>query len=173
MKDLHHLYVECLDELDAIGIVYGNIKSITVNTRAKSRWGLCQKRKVVDLSSPTSVYEYDISISYRLMEDSVSDVAVKTTIIHEILHTCKNGHGHTGEWQKLANRVNSAYGYNIKRTTSAEEKGLKNIYTTPVYKYAVVCTHCGHEYRRAKMTSVIKNPENYRCSHCKGKLVRA
>ena len=172
MKDLQKLYHECLDELSSIGIVCGNIKCVTVNTRAKKRWGLCKRVEAINYASPVPVYEYEISISYRLLEDSVRDEAAKNTIIHELLHTCEGGHGHRGNWQKLANRVNAVYGYNIQRTTSSEEKGIESVYEKPVLQYAVACTHCGHEYHRLKMTSVIKTPERYRCSHCGGNLKR-
>ena len=42
MKDLKKLANECMAELDAIGIQYGNVISWEVNTRAKNRWGQCR-----------------------------------------------------------------------------------------------------------------------------------
>lgn len=172
MKDLQKLYQECLNELTDIGIVCGNIKSVTVNTKAKSRWGLCKRKTVIDYKSPVQKYEFEISISYRLLEDEVKDEAAKNTIIHELLHTCEGGHGHKGNWQRLANRVNTAYGYDIKRTTSYDEKGVEDIRVAPVYKYVIACEECGHEYKRTKQTSLIKAPERYRCGKCGGKLQR-
>ena len=37
MKDLMKLAKECMSELDAIGVKYGNVVEWKVNTRAKSR----------------------------------------------------------------------------------------------------------------------------------------
>ena len=42
MKDLKKLANECMAELDAIGVQYGNVISWEVNTRAKNRWGQCR-----------------------------------------------------------------------------------------------------------------------------------
>ena len=39
MKDLKKLANQCMAELDAIGVQYGNVISWEVNTRAKNRWG--------------------------------------------------------------------------------------------------------------------------------------
>ena len=39
MRDLTAYAIECMTELDNIGIEYGNIIEFTVNTRAKKRWG--------------------------------------------------------------------------------------------------------------------------------------
>lgn len=42
MKDLKKLANQCMAELDAIGVQYGNVISWEVNTRAKNRWGQCR-----------------------------------------------------------------------------------------------------------------------------------
>lgn len=42
MRDLTAYAIECMTELDNIGIEYGNIIEFTVNTRAKKRWGQCK-----------------------------------------------------------------------------------------------------------------------------------
>ena len=38
-KRLDEMFNECIDEMDAIDIPYGKITEVTVNYRAKSRWG--------------------------------------------------------------------------------------------------------------------------------------
>lgn len=70
---------------------------------------------------------YTINISCRLLEESVPREILKQTVLHEILHTCKNCMNHKTEWKEVANQVNRAYGYNIKRCTSAEELGLQDV----------------------------------------------
>ena len=42
MKDLKKLANQCMAELDAIGVQYGNVVLWEVNTRAKNRWGQCR-----------------------------------------------------------------------------------------------------------------------------------
>ncbi len=106
MKDLKLLVDECIAELNSIGINCGRIRNIEINTRAKSRWGQCKTVK-------TGVF--DIEISARLLDDNVDDLAAKNTIIHELLHTVKGCHGHTGKWKILAEYVNKKFTqYNIK-----------------------------------------------------------
>ena len=75
MKDLHKLVAECQADLASIDISYGRVKTWVINCRAKARWGLCKKR---------SDGYFEIEISGALLDDNVSDVAAKNTIIHEL-----------------------------------------------------------------------------------------
>lgn len=162
MKDLKFLLNECITELNYIGIDCGKIRNIEINIRAKSRWGLCRTVK-------SGVY--DIEISSRLLEDNVKDIVTKNTIIHELLHTVKGCHGHTGKWKVLAEYVNKKLPqYNIKRTARSEEKGIETEAKEPTYRYAVQCTKCGQIIRRQKMSKLIQHPQRYRCAKCGGKL---
>ena len=122
MKNLISLANKCMAQLDEIGIEYAQSIRWEVNTRAKKRWGLCEKH-------PNGVYT--ISISYRLLADDVADDGAINTIIHELLHTCKGCMNHGENWKREANKVNRAYGYNIKRCSSAEEKGVEQIESMP------------------------------------------
>ena len=158
MKDLKMTANKCMSMLDNIGIEYGTISKWEINSRAIKRWGQCKKRND----------NFIISISSKLLEDSVDNKALETTVLHELLHTVEGCLNHGNKWQNVANRVNSRYGYNIKRTTSSEEKGIER---TP-YTYMVKCKDCGCEIGRYKMSSVISHPQNYRCGSCGGKLER-
>ena len=99
MKDLKTLAAECEAELRSLNIQPGEINSWIVNTRAKNRWGQC-KRYLPGL--------FDISISARLLQDSVSDQAAKNTIMHELLHTVKGCYGHRGKWKVLCRSIPSS-----------------------------------------------------------------
>ena len=122
MKDLQKLFEECKKELDYIGIEYGYIESIIINNRAKKRWGQC---KITYRSSCWQNRVFSINISERLLRDDITDNACKNTIMHEILHTCENCFNHGSEWKRMAELINDCYFfYNIKRTTSSEEKGI-------------------------------------------------
>ena len=168
MKNLDRLVAECKADIESLGIELGNIISVTVNTRAKRRWGQC-------CGSPRG---YRITISDRLLKDDVDDMATKNTIAHELLHTICGGNGHTGEWKKAAEKLNRAYGYNIKRCTSSEEKGVENVVSAVKRngpKYIIRCENCGLEfkyYKKSKMiTNFIDRPDYVRkycrCSKCK------
>lgn len=160
MKDLQQLFKEAKEDLEAIDIKYGDIYSVVVNTRAKKRWGQCQR---------IGSY-YKIEISDRLLQDDVSYEATMNTLIHEILHTCPNCMNHGAAWKKLAERVNSFYPqYNIKRITSSEEKGIAADRMAE-YKYSVVCKSCGAEAKYMKRGKVIqlleKGSKSCRCYNC-------
>lgn len=169
MKDLNRLIEECKAEVEAVGIEIGNIYKVSVNNRAIKRWGRCRR-------SPYGTYE--IEISYRLMGDDVDDKATKTTIIHELLHTVRGGNGHTGEWKRCANLMNKTYGYDIKRTTSCDEKGVAEVVSTIKRngpKYRILCEHCGKVYNYYKRSKIInyfiespyKANRDCKCGRCK------
>lgn len=159
MKNLNMLVMDCKTELDNLNIEYGFIQSVTINTRAKKRWGMCTKE---------GEGVYKIEISSKLLKDDVEDIHAKNTIIHEILHTCDGCLNHGKEWQKLANKVNNAYGYNIKRTTSYAEKGIER----PTANYIVKCPCCNAKWEYMRMTKTVQFPNKYQCSKCKEKLIR-
>lgn len=90
------------------------------------------------------------------MADNVTDKSLDTTIIHEILHTVDGCLNHKAKWQEMANIVNNAYGYNIKRTTSAEEMGVERIEKKIVYHYEIKCTKCNNVWKYQKESKVVK-----------------
>lgn len=156
MKDLMKLVNECMSELNAIGVKYGNVTEWKVNYRAKTRWGLCKKH----------YSEYTIEITNELLADNLSDKPAKETIFHELIHTCKGCMNHGTEWQKIANLVNDCYGYNIKRATSSEEKGV-DLKANVIYKYQYKCSKCGQIVRKTKACRFTREYTEYGCGICK------
>ena len=163
MRNLDEYAIQCMEELDAIGIEYGNIIEVKINTRAKKRWGQCR-------AIPGG---YSINISAILLDERNDEQGLKETIIHELLHSCKGCMNHGENWKRLAAKVNRAYGYNIKRCSSAEDKGVQEE-TRPVnmrtVNYIIKCNQCGHTYTRTRMSKIIQHPERYRCGCCGGNL---
>lgn len=160
MKDYKKLREICLEEVKAAGIVPGNIVEWKINTRAKCRWGQCTINKRTG--------ECIIDISYQLLNDErVSEKSCKETIIHEILHTCKGVKGHTGLWKRYAEIMNSKYGYNIKRVSSHEEKGLEeHISKSLPYRYMFECKYCGQKINKKKKCKFTKYYRLYGCGRC-------
>lgn len=162
MKNLEKLVEECKKELDEIGVPYQTVQNWSVNTRAKSKWGQCKK---------VSTGVFDINISQCLLQDEVSDTAVKNTIIHELLHTVEGCYDHKRKWKLFAEKVNRAYPqYNIKRTTTSDEKGIEGLKRTYQKNYKIICNNCGRYWYRQKASKLIQHPEKYRCAKCGGKL---
>lgn len=168
MKDLERMFdraVEIINEcIDGVEIYPVN-RPITINTRAKTRWGRCSRNGYTDVCT--------IEISSRILSDDVPDNATMGTIIHEILHACKGCHGHQGQWKRYANAVNSKYPqFNIQRTSGAETFGLAKEQDAFRKKYAIRCEGCGNTHYSSKMSKTIQHPERYRCRKCGGSLKR-
>ncbi len=159
MKNLVEIYARCTNMLDDIGIEYGTIFNVTINTRAKRRWGLCHK--IAD-----GIFK--IEISSRLMEDDIDMKQVEDTLIHELLHTCKGCMNHGAEWKKLADKVNRAYGYNIKRTASYAEVGISESERESFAKHKFTCCRCGKSILRQRESKFTKNWQRYHCGICGG-----
>ena len=149
-------------ELDALKIYYSKDITFKINTRAVSRLGLCKK---IGKS-------YIIEISAALLDER-ADIknGLKNTILHELLHTCRGCMKHTGKWKELADRVNAAYGYKIRRAASPAERMIPQELVPPA-KYLIKCTKCGVEIARRKRSSLVEHPQNYRCGKCGGTLTR-
>ena len=159
MKDINKVYETCSKKLADIGIQHGNIKDVSINKRAKRRWGTCKRIGNI----------YSIEISSILLDDDVSDEATETTMIHELLHSCKGCFNHGNEWKRLANKVNKAYGYNVKRVTTSDEKGIAPEVVGK--KHKIVCQKCGLVAWRMRDSKLTRHPELFRC-RCGGNLVK-
>ena len=159
-KKLNEALKICLEQCEKLGIPCGKIVSISPARRGSKRWGVCKVRP----------YGYMIEINRALLEDDVSKAALLDTVMHEVLHTCKDCCNHGAVWKSYATMVNRAYGYNIKRTTSAEEKGIE--VESVAAKYRFQCAKCGAIIGRARESAFTRNPDNYRCARCKGKFIR-
>lgn len=148
--------------MDNAGIPYGNIVNLKVNTRAKSRWGLCRR---------LGYNAYEIEISDCLLEGNVDPYALLNTVVHELIHSAPGCMKHTGEWKEYAEKFNAYYpGFNIKRCTSAEEKGMESRRKEPDYKYIFVCEDCGQVIKRQRRSKFVEHSENFRCGKCGGKF---
>lgn len=161
MRDLQIVANECLKELQNIGIEFGNIVGFEINTRAKRRWGQCK-------AVPGG---FKISISYILLDQRNSIDGLKNTIIHEVLHTCKGCQNHGKTWKYYAEKVNKAYGYNIKRCSTSEEKGIEfdeRKSDAKRIKHSFECMKCGQIISRARESKFTKYYSHYRCGICGG-----
>lgn len=159
---LKNYFEDACDMLDSLDIEYGPIRNVTVNTRAKSRWGQCRHNITTDC--------YDIEISSMLLNTSYR--AIMDTVLHELLHAHKDRFCHTGEWKKCAELVNDCYMYNIKRTTSAAEKNI-DMSAIKQYKYKITCTTCGNTNLYIRKSKIVKmilaDPHgSCRCGKCNG-----
>ena len=157
MRDLQKYAAVCMQQLDRLHIRYANNIEFKVNTRATSRLGVCKK----------SGDCYTIEISSALLDERTPlQSGLMDTLMHELLHTCYGCMKHTGRWKQLADKVNAAYGYDIKRAAGKDENIIPpELSAKP--RYRVVCQSCGAVYERYKRSDLIQHPERYRCGKCK------
>ena len=159
MKDFEKLIQDCMAEVTRVGIKPGNITSWTVNTRAKTRWGLCKQ---------TPQHTYEIQIAEQLLvDDRISEQSCKETIIHEILHSCDGCMKHTGLWKRYAEVMNQVYGYNIKRIMTCKEMGVEEHKPSSMpFKYVFTCKNCGATIYRKRDSRFTKYYRHYGCARC-------
>ena len=158
MKNVWKVYDDCRKICLELNIPIADCIMVKVNSRAKKRWGLC----TLECQD-----EYIIEISDRLLNDNVTEEATFNTMIHELLHTCPNCMNHGKEWKKWANVVNMNTDYNIKRTTSCEEKGIEK--EVKLTKYTVTCSLCNRKWYYNRAGSVIQHISICKCPYCNKK----
>ena len=136
---------------------------ISENKRLKTTWGRCghSDRKRV----------FAIEINSVLLDENNPESALKETVIHELLHTCPGCMNHGEVWQRYAARVNAAYGYHIKTTSSEEEKGISENRMHAGKTYQLRCECRGATIYRSSRCKVVRNPSAYACGKCGGKFV--
>ena len=78
---------------------------VRLNRRARTRFGCCIRREG----------RYTIELSAQLAEQGSED-AILQVLAHEVLHTCYGCSNHGARWKGYAQRMNSIYGYRIRRT---------------------------------------------------------
>ena len=167
-EKLEAAIAETQEILGSLNIEYGPIRDVDINFKNVKRWGRC--------SYKAATKDYTIELSHQLFMNNVPHEALMSTLIHEFLHAGKDRMCHTGEWKRLAELVNRRYPqYNIKRCTSADEKGLAE-YRQSVrkesYKYVITCDRCGctnYYKRRSKVVEILLDrPKNSdcRCGRC-------
>lgn len=164
MHNLNDQVEYCKSLLDQTNILYNRNAIFSINKRAKTRWGQCQHRGVVDY----------INISSVLLDERVPVKGLQQTILHEFLHTAPNCQNHGYFWKNYAAEVNNRFGYNISRCNTEDEFQIpedlrvRNSINT---KYTVVCEKCGHQIRRQRASNLTKNPSRYIHRACGGHFV--
>ena len=183
-QKLYNLFLECVNELNRIGIdildekKYGKIE-ISISKRNNKRYGCCRQEnpdpnyRIVTKIGRRKIIKYEkfnkhhIEISKWVME--LDNNIIKNTIMHELIHCIPHCSNHSTEFKKYANLININYGYNISRVGNKEKDFEKsNIEFNEVrnYNYKIVCKGCNLEFYRQRLS---KNfTIRYRCSKCGG-----
>ena len=126
---------ECEMICSHAGIRTGNVTGIRVNPRLNCAWGRC----ITSRSEGT----HEIEINKALLSESVPDLSLKKTILHELCHTVKDGHGHKNGWLEAAARLKQVYGLNLSCTNTAEELSVTEVLEKEPARFIFGCIVCG------------------------------
>ncbi len=159
MNDCDALLREVIGQAKALAIpIAKSIEpNVRINRRAVSRFGCCRRSGEV----------FVIEVAARVAEGNAE--GCREVLAHELLHTCFGCQNHGKRWKSYAQRMNEAYGYNIRRTATDRDVGAA-VQTRP-YQYILRCEKCGAELGRFRASPLTRHPERYRC-RCGGRLTR-
>ena len=152
---------------ECCGDVIETIESVSINNRAKKRWGCCKY-----------IYEYgekrcSIEISSEILRDEIPYDKALTVMVHELLHATTGTKGHGKLWKRRANQVMQKYpNLLITRCTEPKYFGIDSSYIEKYRKYAIACEQCGSIHTSSRMSKSIMHPERYRCVKCQGRFKR-
>ena len=181
-QKLNELYLECVNELNKIGIdildkkQFGEIQ-ISLAKRNNKRYGCCKQEnpdknyKVIVKIGRRKTIRYEkfnkhyIEISKWVME--LEDNIIKNTIMHELIHCIPYCNNHGSEFKKYANLINVNYGYEVSRVGNKKkdfQKSNMEYKEKENYRYIVVCRGCDQKFFRQRLSkNFIKK---YRCGKC-------
>ena len=159
MYNIYDEFDTCKGILDNLDIPYAKNSFVKVNTRSKKRWGRCAYKNEFDA--------YEIQVNVDLLDERNSLNGLRSTILHELIHTCKDCMNHGVVWKQYASIVNANTAYKVKRTTSTDDKGI-------VYhrvnehkpKYIISCPACGHEWYFERANKRVKLAAHCICPYC-------
>ena len=122
--------------------------------------GMCRKQTLGDYTL------FNIYLNKKML--SATKQEIENTLLHELIHTIEGCFEHGYKFHKVAQFVNTKYGYNIQVKTKCRAFAEQIN-----YKYEVVCTKCGSKHKYTRKTNVIKHPNLYHCTCGGGLEVRA
>ena len=96
---------------------------------------------------------------------------VKSTIVHELIHTVEGCYNHGPKFQEIARFLSSAYNIKLGTRASKNEMALSEEYRIAKAKYVIRCKKCGQIITRQRATRLVRLPMTYRCG-CGGDLMR-
>ena len=139
------------------GIKVGKISRVWFSDKSFSRFGSCRR----------------LMNGYFAIE--ITDLGlhgdVKSTIVHELIHTVEGCYNHGPKFQEIARFLSSAYNIELGTRASKNEMALSEEYRIAKAKYVIKCKKCGQIITRQRATRLVKLPMTYSCG-CGGDLMR-
>lgn len=157
LKEVQKFYNEVLEECKNV-IPYSEKINYQIKlNRCKTSLGKCRRMRVLK-----TLDLFEITLSKYIL--NCTEKEIKQTLIHELIHTCKDCFNHSREFKGYAYRIKDKLGYDIK--ISGSYTGFKNAVNKEMTQ--IKCKKCGYifnVYRKLKY-----NITDYHCSICHGGL---
>lgn len=138
---------------------YNEIYSKVGTFKSTNTLGTCQRIKCNNSEA------FKICVNQELLKHGTVR-EIETTLLHEMIHTCKDCYNHGKLWKLYAEKINTLGGYNISRLTKSNILKCKQ----STYKYALYCPYCGQTYYFRRMSKAVRHPEWCKCHKCKHTL---
>lgn len=152
--ELQRIFEECLADIQALNISVGTITKIEW-ADLKNAWGECNGRWT------GNGWEYWIAISTEFLNEKISEIHLRETVYHEILHTCYRCSSHSKTWVKTALLIDKTYGCGV-----ATYKTKYDILHPELPEFhQMICPYCGGKLR-IKEKSIWEQIENGRKACC-------
>lgn len=180
MRDLQKLFMKCINELKVIDIPFSsNIIKVAANSRLSSTYGRCKRTR-----NSNGTFDYQIEIASFLLNDNLPDKVVRSTIMHEIVHTCNGCFDHGKLFHKYGEIISDCYDVEITTYVSKEcmdivkKAGLVHKRKQPKSdSWEFQCIDCNNIWRYSRKPKFCKAYEpttmiiqGCRCPYCKGKI---
>ena len=156
---MYALFNEVFNDAKKLGLPLNksNLSEIKLGYKEMRPWGVCRYTPRFN--------KFEIYISRKLILSN-NIVAIKNTIMHEIIHTCEGALNH-GVNFKHYGKMCATLGYTITRLLSEEEVFGHKIEKKPdSFKYIIKCPCCGKEYGYNRFTRAVEMSNNYICGKC-------
>lgn len=134
------------------------------------QWNEKPRPKSIGLCHRDHEYKYVLTFSHRYFEVALPK-GVHEVILHEVLHTTKDGMKHTGEWKYKANYVSNFTEFKVTRCIREEDAPAWFAKEASAQlggiKYQIICPDCNKIVAtRARACKLTQNPQRYRCAVC-------
>lgn len=113
---INRMFAECQTLLRELGVPISNSISPTVMLNGRRRaFGICYWK---GSGRKRNKFDFYIELSGYALNNT--EKSLRSTLIHELIHTVPGGQCHTGEWKKWAKFVSEKTGYTISRCEGDE-----------------------------------------------------
>lgn len=148
-----------------IDVPFDRISDIKVSGKIKKIAGKCKYN--------FQTQKYSINLAKHLF--NTNKKLILEVLLHEFIHTIDSCFNHGTKFVQIMKNINNAENLDIRVSLNGEDiyaileqhNAIKSM-----FKYKIVCAECGQVlgYVSRKSNDMVKNPQDYTCKDCGGKI---